>query len=143
MEGANKTILDRLCQACKVGTYADLAKIIGVKPQSVSDAKRKGKVPDGWPVKVSQYSGISLDWLVHGDNQMKPEGSIERRGGEGVLTKTGITAITDIYAQLVGSQQHEIELLREKITVLQKENADLKYRLSLFNEGTETKGNTV
>ena len=45
---------------------AQLAALLGVSPQAVSQARRKRKIPEGWVVKVSQQCGLSMDWLMFG-----------------------------------------------------------------------------
>ena len=72
MEDATpKDILSRMLAATSATTDAALAQAAGVSPQSVSDARRKGKVPLAWAVTIAEKYQVLLDWLVFGTGPMK------------------------------------------------------------------------
>lgn len=68
-----EAVLERLLRAAGVQKYAELAKALGVKPQSISDAKTKNKVPVTWAVTIAVKYGVSVDWILFGQNPMKRE----------------------------------------------------------------------
>jgi hypothetical protein len=140
MEGAKQTKLDRLCQAANVSTYAALAEILSVSPQSVSDAKRKGRVPNAWVIKISYNYGVSLDWLLYGREPIhSDQKEIEiKLAEEEVLCSNCIKLLQ----QLLQAKEREIELLN-KNSVLKDEIHTLQHQLSLFANSAESKENTA
>ena len=61
-ESDSNAILDRLLSGAGLHRDAQLAALLGVSPQAVSQARRKRKIPEGWVVKVSQRR--PLRWIV-------------------------------------------------------------------------------
>ena len=59
MSNATPDTLDRLLQGAGLRRDSQLAEILGVSPQAVSQARRKGKIPDGWVLKVAAQFGLS------------------------------------------------------------------------------------
>ena len=57
-------VLDRLKQATTAKSDTDLARILGVTQQSVSNARANNKVPDSWIRIAAQKYGLSADWLL-------------------------------------------------------------------------------
>ena len=66
MSNATPDTLDRLLQGAGLRRDSQLAEILGVSPQAVSQARRKGKIPDGWVLKVAAQFGLSTDWIFFG-----------------------------------------------------------------------------
>ncbi len=44
-------------------TQLELADLLGVKQSSISDAKRRGKIPSGWLVMLMRYKHANPDWV--------------------------------------------------------------------------------
>ena len=65
-ESDSNAILDRLLSGAGLHRDAQLAALLGVSPQAVSQARRKRKIPEGWIVKIAQQCGLSMDWLMFG-----------------------------------------------------------------------------
>ena len=81
MKGARYSeTVDRLLAATKSKTETDLAAALGVKPQSVSQAKKKDSIPAQWFVRVALKYGVSVDWLVAGHGPM-PQQTVETKDG--------------------------------------------------------------
>ncbi len=70
-------ILSRLKVASGVETTKELGKILGVRGQAVTSARKRGEIPAGWLVKVGDQFNISLDWLLYGEG-LKLREEIER-----------------------------------------------------------------
>ena len=66
MNNATPDTLERLLQGAGLRRDSQLAEILGVSPQAVSQARRKGKIPDGWVLKVAAQFGLSTDWIFFG-----------------------------------------------------------------------------
>ncbi len=47
-------------------TQAELAKILGIRQSSISDAKKRNSVPAEWYLKFFEQSGVNPDWLKKG-----------------------------------------------------------------------------
>lgn len=73
-EQHSSEVLDRLLQGAGVRRDAQLAELLGVSPQAVSQARRKGRIPDGWIVKIAARFGLSTDWVFFGRGTPRPEG---------------------------------------------------------------------
>ena len=59
-------ILTRLLVGAGLKKDAQLAALLNVSPQAVSQARRKGKIPEKWLGIVADKCGVSLDWLHWG-----------------------------------------------------------------------------
>ena len=66
MNSATPETLDRLLQGAGLRRDSQLAELLGVSPQAVSQARRKGRIPDGWVLKVAEKFGLSTDWIFFG-----------------------------------------------------------------------------
>ncbi|WP_319543194.1 helix-turn-helix domain-containing protein [uncultured Pseudodesulfovibrio sp.] len=68
-------VVRRLVKASGVKNAAALADMLGISPQAISSAKKKGKIPLTWIEQVAEKSGQSLDWLLYGiENSVPGEG---------------------------------------------------------------------
>ena len=66
MNNTTPDTLDRLLQGAGLRRDSQLAELLGVSPQAVSQARRKGRIPDGWVLKIAEQFGLSTDWLFFG-----------------------------------------------------------------------------
>lgn len=58
--------IERIMIATKSYSDTDLARALEITPQSVTAAKRKGKIPPFWYEFISNKFKISADWLLYG-----------------------------------------------------------------------------
>ena len=65
-------VLDRLLQGAGLRRVSQLAELLGVTPQAVSQARRKGRVPDGWVLRVASRFALSTDWVYFGRGEARP-----------------------------------------------------------------------
>lgn len=56
----------RLLHAFGVETQTQLAECVGVRQSSISDAKRRGCLPDGWLLSAVIKKAINPLWVLHG-----------------------------------------------------------------------------
>lgn len=63
-------ILDRMIGAIGGKTQGDLGKILGISQTSISLAKRKGKVPPEWFLKLCTEKRLNPNWLLTGQGLM-------------------------------------------------------------------------
>lgn len=66
-----KEILERLRQGTSTDSDTDLGRKLGVGQQSVSNARKAGKVPDSWIRKAAEDYGLSADYLLFGIGPMQ------------------------------------------------------------------------
>jgi len=72
MNSSTPDTLDRLLQGAGLRNDRQLAEILGVTPQAVSQARRKGRIPDGWVLKIASLYGLSTDWIFFGKGDGQP-----------------------------------------------------------------------
>jgi hypothetical protein len=104
---------------------------------SAWQAKRKDQVPSQWFVKIAQKYGVSVDWLVSGVAPPEPQ----KTGPCSQCTEL-IRQLTVVNDRLYQASERERALLIEN-RELQAKISELQYRLSLFADSAESKGNTA
>lgn len=73
METANafEPVYERLLLASGTKNDSELARILGVSPQSVNGARKRGEIPPGWIQSYAEMSHVSCDWLFFGRGPMR------------------------------------------------------------------------
>jgi phage repressor protein C with HTH and peptisase S24 domain len=66
--------LQRTFSATGIETQLALASILGVNRAAISMAKKKGKVPEKWALKLSQQYGLNPRWLLEGRGERYQQG---------------------------------------------------------------------
>lgn len=59
-------ILERMMKATGARTQLDLAEILGIRPGTISDAKRRGSIPSDWLVKLCRTHNLNPVYLIDG-----------------------------------------------------------------------------
>lgn len=59
-------VLERLKQGTGARTDSELARLLGISQQSVSNARTHGKVPDSWVRCAAEQYNVNADWLFFG-----------------------------------------------------------------------------
>lgn len=68
-------IWERIKEATELKTLTNLAKLIEITQQSVSERKKKNEFPIEWAYKISRKYEISIEWILTGEgNKNKNEG---------------------------------------------------------------------
>lgn len=67
-------IFGRLKLVFGVETDTDFARCMGFKQGSVSGAKQKKAIPPAWITEVALSKGVSADWLLTGEGEMRRDG---------------------------------------------------------------------
>lgn len=80
----------RIFKAAGVEKDTELARILEIKPPSVSGARKREQIPSGWVERIAEKFGVSADWLFFGIGQMKRSPSL----------CTGNTVIPKVKARL-------------------------------------------
>jgi len=61
----------RILKAAGARNDSDLARALGITPQSVKGSKDKGKIPPSWITAISKKFRVSADWILYGEGPMK------------------------------------------------------------------------
>ena len=64
-------VVHRLLQALNVATDAELARKLGITPQSVSGARKRAEVPPAWIQACAAQTGVNAHWLFFGKGPMR------------------------------------------------------------------------
>jgi hypothetical protein len=56
----------RIRTATHTRTQTEVAKLLGIKQSSISDAKKKNTIPDGWLITLYRACGLEPDWILYG-----------------------------------------------------------------------------
>lgn len=83
-------VFSRLMAAVGTNKAVDVANALGISQQSISGAKSKQKIPEGWLTSISDKFGVSVDWLRTGEGEMR------RGGSKHVWTDVGLERIDNI-----------------------------------------------
>lgn len=74
-------VLARLMTAAGCKNDSDLARALGITPQSVNGARKRQEIPPAWIQSYAEKTGVSCDWLFFGRGDMRA----------GDTNETGIT----------------------------------------------------
>lgn len=56
----------RIQAATRTRTQTEIANLLGIKQSSISDAKKKNTIPDGWLISLYRGFGLEPDWILYG-----------------------------------------------------------------------------
>lgn len=56
--------MERIKRITGKKTQTELAYLLGVKQSSISDAKRRGKIPSNWLVILMRYKHANPEWIL-------------------------------------------------------------------------------
>jgi len=59
-------VFDRIMKATGARTQTELAKLLGIRQATVSEAKKRGTIPAEWIMKLYRSHGLSPVWMVDG-----------------------------------------------------------------------------
>ena len=66
-----QAVLARLVKATSSSSEAALSGPLNISAQAISDARRRGKVPDAWVRIIADKFNVSADWLFFGRGVMR------------------------------------------------------------------------
>lgn len=64
------TIIKKMLLKGKLKNTSELARVLGVTPQTISNAKKRGSFPAKHILRFSTIYDVSIDWLI--DQQIEP-----------------------------------------------------------------------
>lgn len=59
--------MERIRQATGTRTQSELADFLGIRQSSVSDAKRRCKIPSDWLVTIMRVKNVHPEWILTGN----------------------------------------------------------------------------
>jgi Bacteriophage CI repressor helix-turn-helix domain. len=59
-------ILARIFLVSGCRTQSDLARMLGIRQSSISDAKRRKSIPPEWLLKLLRLTNVHPDWILTG-----------------------------------------------------------------------------
>ena len=61
-----RSIMKRIHEATGTKTQVELADVLGIRQSSISDAKRRGRIPDNWLMELFRQFNLNPHWIVDG-----------------------------------------------------------------------------
>ena len=75
-----KEVYARMLFAANVRTQAELAQILGIRQSSISDAKKRNRIPSDWFMRLYDACGVEVDWQRFGTGPVYTEKGIQNVG---------------------------------------------------------------
>ena len=57
----------RICEVCGMKTQTELSAYLGIRPSSISDAKRRMMIPAAWLLTLLTREGVNPTWILTGE----------------------------------------------------------------------------
>jgi hypothetical protein len=99
-------------------TQVTLAEVLEIRQSSISDAKRRASIPDGWLVTLLRSHKVLPDWILTGE-------------GPQYLTNTNHAALADIEKRLAAFTEDFVLLVNrveDSLDIIKMTNAELQRR---------------
>ncbi|WP_090899335.1 helix-turn-helix domain-containing protein [Azotobacter beijerinckii] len=107
-----EAVLERLACVLETKSSSQLANALGYSPQAVSGWKTRDTVPYAKCVEIASQHGISLDWLLTGEGQMR-RADADATPVQQASTSSEISpreqAILELFRSLGEDDQREIQ----------------------------------
>lgn len=140
MKGAtSEEILLRMAEATGSKRETNLAAWLGVTPQSVSNAKKKGSIPPAWVMDVALKTAVSLDWLYFGEGQMqRGESASPLTSAVGGLNKGILKNVIEVLEEFLNEEDNELspeakaEVITELYDLILEDESSLKQPFRMF-----------
>jgi len=131
----------RIRVATHTRTQTEVAKLLGIKQSSISDAKKKNTIPDGWLITLYRACGLEPDWILYGQEPVSrwEDGAIPTGVCEQSAAYTATPSRTTVYAMTrtdpaTGAWIKESlesiplpePLIRESLLVVKMDNASME-----------------
>ena len=134
----------RILACTGASTDTALARVLGILPQSVTAARKRGQIPTGWIEHLAEQLDISTDWLFFGRGPMHPSDTPIDPQAAVIQPETAVpepcTRCAKLEARLDALEEERRELaienrkLWKENSELQKEVGNLKASLARLEE---------
>lgn len=102
-------------------TQVQLAAVLEVRQSSISDAKRRYSVPDGWLVKLLRSHQVLPDWILTGEGQ-------QYLGGDAHAT---VAALQEQLRLVLEDFAHLVARVEDSLDTISLTDAELARRKAL------------
>lgn len=75
MKKLDRAIFSRMLESGGLKNNSELARVLGVTPQAISNYRRRGAMPASLIIRFSEKFKVSMDWLLTGGAEYPREGS--------------------------------------------------------------------
>ena len=118
---AFEAAMDRIKQTTGARTQVQLADVLDVRQSSISDAKRRCSIPDGWLVKLLRSHKAMPDWILTGEGPQSLEGP-----GHATYAKVQerLQAVTEDFERLVYRVEDSLAFIHMTDAELAQRKAD-------------------
>lgn len=126
--------MNRLMLAAGVKNDSELARALGITPQSIGPARKKFQVPSSWVERIAESTGYSSDWIYFGRGNMKPQdtslaGSLS--GGASGTSQCERCAKLEAKLERLDEERRDLAVENRK---LWKENSECREKLARLEE---------
>lgn len=106
---------ERILQSTGLRTQTDVAALLGIKQSSISEAKRRGHIPNPWLMTLFSKRGLNPTWVSTGEGPQYVEGT--DTPPTPVLSEQQVAASLEpiLRAALLGVVPELADQLRQKI----------------------------
>ena len=59
-------VFDRIKQSTGVKNQSELAELLGYSEMNISSAKKRGRIPAEWLIKLLRSHSVNPDWIITG-----------------------------------------------------------------------------
>uniref|UniRef100_I2Q1B2 Bacteriophage CI repressor-like protein n=1 Tax=Desulfovibrio sp. U5L TaxID=596152 RepID=I2Q1B2_9BACT len=73
-------VMERIHEATNLHTQSALAACLDIRQSSISDAKKRGSIPDAWLVVLYEKFGLNPTWIKTGAGAAYLTGDHDRKG---------------------------------------------------------------
>ncbi|MHC1700317.1 MAG: helix-turn-helix domain-containing protein [Humidesulfovibrio sp.] len=117
VQAAFDAAMERIKAVTGARTQVQLADVLEVRQSSISDAKRRASIPDGWLVKLLRTHRVMPDWIEHGAQPQYLDASTHE-----VLAELGQTvrALTEDVVRLMASVDQNLDIIKMTEAELQR-----------------------
>ena len=88
------TFYKRVSEALSITSQMELAAVLNLNRSAISQAKKKGVIPDKWILNLFRFHGVNPDWIETGEGQM-----FLKSDGKGNI-ETGYKVVRKVKAML-------------------------------------------
>lgn len=113
--------IERLYGVTGSRSQAELASFMGISQAAVSDAKRRGSIPEEWLVHLSRLKGIEPEWILTGRGKKykgRADGEYARKApclnGQNALPELKDRTAVSLAEELL-KRVEELETMHEQI----------------------------
>jgi len=89
-------------------TQVKLAEVLDVRQSSISDAKRRTSIPDGWLVKLYRSHKVHPDWIMYGTG---PQNLADTNHAAIASLEERLRLVMEDFARLVSRVEDAIEFI--------------------------------